>query len=70
MLSVDIRWTEAQAATMTIYDISGRKYADYTSPAVASYHGYIPTDDLPAGVYTLSVRGTTSSIVRQFTVVR
>ena len=71
MLSLDLQWTEAQAATATIYDLSGRKQSQWTLPNTATYHGYIPVSQLAGGAYTLSIKGTSGgSISRTFTIAK
>jgi hypothetical protein len=70
MLSLDIKWNEAQASTAIIYDMSGRMMSEYQLPNTASYHGYIPVSSLAAGVYTIQIKGATGSVTRHFNVMR
>ena len=70
MLSLDVKWQEAQPATAAIYDVSGRKYTEWQLPNALSYHGYVPLSMLPAGAYILSIKGTSGTISRSFDVMR
>ena len=70
MLSIDIHWTEHQQATVSIYDMMGRLYGTWPTTCTASWHGYIPVATLPAGTYTMIIRGTSGSTRRTFDVVR
>ena len=70
MLSLDVKWQEAQAATAAIYDASGRKYTEWQLPNTISYHAYIPVSALPTGVYTLQIKGSCGTVSRSFDVMR
>ena len=70
LLSLDITWSEAQAAVATIYDATGRKEGEWSLPYTTTYHGYIPVAALPEGIYTIEIRGAISTISRSFTVQR
>jgi len=70
MLSLDVKWQEAQSATATIYDAAGRKYTEWALPNTSSYHGYVPVSALPAGIFTLQIKGNCGSITRSFDVMR
>jgi hypothetical protein len=70
MLSLDITWNEAQPSTATIYDVTGKQQSQFTLPDAATYHGYIPAYTLPAGIYTLQIKGTKGSITKSFNVLK
>ena len=70
MLSVDIHWTEPQQATISVYDMMGHMYGTWPTTCTASWHGYIPVTTLPAGTYTMLIRGTSGSIRREFNVAK
>ena len=70
MLSLDLKWDEAQASTATIYDMTGRKINESTLPYAATYHGYIPVQGLSAGTYTIEIKGASGSISKTFNVMR
>jgi hypothetical protein len=70
MLSLDVRWQEAQAATATIYDATGRKYNEWPLPNTLSYHGYVPLSMVAPGTYILEIKGSCGSISRSFDVMR
>jgi hypothetical protein len=70
MLSVDIHWTEAQQAIISVYDMNGRKCGEWPTACATSWHGYIPIASLPAGAYTMLISGPSGSIRRAFNIVR
>jgi hypothetical protein len=70
MLSVDIQWQQAQDASLTIYDMSGRRYSTWQTGRTAAYHGYIPVSGLPAGMYTMQITGASGSMSRTFNIMR
>ena len=70
MLSLDITWNEAQPSIATIYDATGKQQSQFTLPDAATYHGYIPAYTLPAGIYTLQIKGSKGSITKQFNVLK
>lgn len=60
---------EAQVAHIDIYDVSGRLWRQWQTPAGSSYECSIPVSILPTGVYTMCVRGKDVSLAKSFSVV-
>jgi hypothetical protein len=70
LLNIDLSWDDAQAATITIYDASGRLYRQWESTAGTSYQSNISVSELPAGIYYMSVKGQSGQITKSFSIVR
>ena len=68
MLHIDLNWNEAQSATISIYDMNGREVSSTYAPFGAQYHGSVSVSNLANGMYTVTINGTQSQIVKQIVV--
>lgn len=68
MLHVDIKWNEAQAATIAIYDMSGKVVRQWNAPYGTEYRSGVSVDGMAAGVYTIRISGTEGQIIKQMVV--
>jgi hypothetical protein len=69
LLSINIAWQQAQAATITIYDRTGRLQGQWGTPAGASYQSSICVSSMAPGTYYMVVKGENGSITKAFDVV-
>lgn len=70
LLNIDLSWDESQAATIAIYDVSGRLYRQWQTPAGSSYQSNMSVSQLPAGTYYMSVTGNSGQITKSFSIVK
>lgn len=68
MVHVDIKWNEAQAATVYIYDMAGRVVRQWDAPNTANYNSAISVDDFAAGNYLVKISGKNGEIVKQIVI--
>lgn len=69
MLNIDLTWNNAQAATIAIYDMSGRMVTPVTNVASAKeVHTGISVGNLAAGMYLVKIDGAEGQIVKQIVV--
>ena len=68
MLHVDLNWNEAQAATITIYDVQGRIMRQWDAPNGTQYYSAVSVDNLATGTYFVKINGTQVQIVKQFVI--
>ena len=67
-LNIDLKWNNAQSATITMVDMQGRVISTSVTPAVAHYTTTLSVDGLSAGMYILKIDGANGSIVKQIVV--
>jgi hypothetical protein len=70
MLHIDLSWNEAQAATISITDMSGKVVRQWNAPYGTEYRGGVSVNSLSAGVYMIKVSGEKGEIVKQMVVTR
>ncbi len=68
ILHVDLNWNEAQSATVTLCDMSGREISRMNVPFGAQYTGAISVSNLADGMYVIKINGTHGQIVKQIVV--
>jgi hypothetical protein len=68
MLHIDLNWNEAQAATITIYDVQGRVMRQWDAPNGTQYYSAVSVDNLATGTYFVKINGTQEQIVKQFVI--
>ena len=68
MLHVDLRWNEAQSATISIYDMQGRVVRQWNAPVGTQYNSAVSVDNLATGTYFVKILGTEGQIVKQLVV--
>lgn len=70
MLSINLKWDNAQPFTSSIYDMQGRVWENGTHAAATDYTERFSVQNLPSGNYFIQFKGSQDGrIVRQFTVV-
>jgi hypothetical protein len=67
-LHIDLKWNEAQSATISIVDMQGRVIRNWETTGGTQYHSAISVNDFAAGVYTIMINGTNGRIVKQLVV--
>jgi hypothetical protein len=70
MAHISLSWDSPQAATLAIYDASGRLWRQWTAPEAVSYQGSISLSTLPTGIYYLHVRGRDAELSRSFSIAK
>jgi len=68
MLHVNLNWTDAQTATIAIYDMQGRVVNQWQSDYGTQYFSAISVDHLAPGTYFVKINGANGQIVKQFVV--
>jgi hypothetical protein len=68
MLHIDLTWDEAQAATIAIYDITGKVVRTWDAPTGTQYSSAVSVGNFANGTYIIKVTGTKGQIVKQLVV--
>lgn len=68
MLHIDLKWNEAQTATIAIVDMAGRVISNWETTNGTQYRGSISVDNFAAGTYMIMINGTNGKIVKQLVV--
>ncbi len=68
VLHVDLKWDNAQASNIAIYDASGKVVSQWSTPSATQYNGTVTLDNLSAGAYFIKITGTQGQIVKQLVV--
>ena len=68
MLHIDVKWENAQAATISIMDMAGRVIQSWEAPYGTDYRSAISINDLATGNYIVNISGTNGQIVKQISV--
>ena len=69
VLHADIKWSEPQPFSVTVYSMQGSVLKQWDVPACADYTMNMPLD-LPSGDYFIRFNGASGNMVKQFAVVR
>lgn len=69
VMTLDLKWENAQQAVLVIYDMNGRQWKQWQTEKTANYHSSVPVANLPAGNYMLSIQGADEVTTKQFSVV-
>ncbi len=67
-VSIDLKWNEAQAFTVSIFDITGKVVNSWSVPSTAAYTTSFATDNYPAGNYIVKVAGSKGQITKEIVV--
>lgn len=67
-VSIDLKWNEAQAFSVSIYDMTGRLMESWSVPSTSQYTTSIATDSYPTGNYIVKVAGTKGQITKEIVV--
>jgi len=67
-LNVDLKWNQAQAATVTICDIQGKVVDTWSTPSATQNHHSINISNYADGMYIVKVNGAQGQIVKQIVV--
>ena len=67
-LNIRLNWNEAQAFTISIFDMNGRVVRQWNVPSAAQYSANIPVDGFAAGNYVVKINGTKGQMVKQIVV--
>ena len=68
ILHVDLNWNEAQSATISMYDMTGREVNKMSVPFGSQFSGAISVNNLADGMYVIRIEGTQGQIVKQVVV--
>jgi hypothetical protein len=68
--TIDIRWEEPQAFTVSVTDMQGRLHTSWNVQSTKQYHETISLTDLPAGNYMVTLQGQKGKISKQLSVVK
>ncbi len=68
MLHVDVKWAEAQAASISIYDAQGREVRQWNAPSGTDYSSAVSVNGLANGTYFVKIAGAKNQIVKQIVV--
>jgi Secretion system C-terminal sorting domain len=68
VMHIDLKWNEAQAATIVIYDVTGKVMNQIQTPVATSYNVGVTASELPSGMYFVKISGANGSIVKQISV--
>ena len=68
MININLKWNEAQAFTISMFDMSGRVVMQTSVPATAQYSTSLSVNSLPAGNYIVKINGTNGNITQQVVV--
>jgi hypothetical protein len=68
MLHVDLKWTQAQTATISMYDMQGRVVRQWDTPLGTRYNGAVSVNDLTQGTYFMKITGAQGQIVKQLVI--
>lgn len=70
MLHIDLNWSIAQSADITIMDMTGRIVRQWNTPAATQYNSAVSVSNLPSGTYIVNINGQKGQIVKQIVVAR
>jgi hypothetical protein len=68
MLHLDLKWEEAQAADIAIFDVAGKTVVNFQTPVAAQYHSAVPVGNFADGVYIVKINGKNGQIVKQMVI--
>jgi hypothetical protein len=68
MLHIDLNWKQAQAASIAIYDMTGRIVDQVEVAYCTQYSGALSVNHLASGTYMVKINGVQEQIVKQFVV--
>ena len=68
VLNVELTWTAAQSATISLYDMSGRQINTLTTPMGTQFNGALSVGNLADVIYVIRIDGTQGQIVKQIVV--
>ncbi len=67
-LNIDLKWNEAQAATVAICDMQGKVVDQWSTPSATQNHHSLNISNYAAGVYFVKIAGAEGQIVKQIVV--
>ncbi len=67
-INVDVNWNDAQAGTVTMFDMSGREVNKMNIPYGTHFNGAMQVNNLADGMYVVRISGTQGEIVKQVVV--
>ena len=68
-MNIAISNTDNKALTLAVYDMNGKQYKQWQTPAGNNYNATVPVNELPAGNYIIEVTNGTTQTTKQFSVV-
>ncbi len=68
VVNFKLNWNEAQAFTVSIFDMNGSVVRQWSVPSTASYTASIPVQNFATGNYVVKINGTNGQIVKQIVV--
>lgn len=68
VINISADWTEPQAFTVAIYNTSGQIIRQWAEEPTANYKKQIPVTDLSAGTYFIKIKGDSTDISKQLTI--
>ena len=67
-VNIRLNWNEAQASTISIFDMNGRIVRQWSVPSTTQYNTSISVDGFAAGNYVVKISGTQGQIVKQIVI--
>jgi hypothetical protein len=67
-LNIELKWNEAQAASIAILDMTGKVVRNWEVPVSAQYTSSVSVGNLAAGNYIIKISGAQGQIVKQLVV--
>ena len=68
-LNIDLSWNAQELATVSLYDIAGKIWRQWTVGAGTHSHYSASVSQLPAGTYFVNVKGDKTQLTRAITIV-
>lgn len=69
MLNLHVKWSDAQAFTIAIYDMQGRLVRQWGEEKAKDYSKQVPVSALPTGNYIIKVQGESGGSQQQLSIV-
>ncbi|MBA3828658.1 MAG: T9SS type A sorting domain-containing protein [Taibaiella sp.] len=68
LVNIDLTWDNAESATISIYDMSGRVWSQWKANTGTASHNSLSVSQYPAGNYLIRVAGEHGDLTKLFTV--
>ncbi len=68
VVNINVKWNEAQAFTVSIFNMNGAVVRQWAVPSTSTYSAGIPVENLATGSYIVKIAGGKDQITRQIVV--